>query len=367
MSVNEYSHVRGALVLETGEVFWGSLTTHKDIPFRAKAGEVVFNTSHSGYEEVATDPSYFSQIVLMTAPQQGNYGADSETWESRKIWIEGFICLQIQNSERDLSWQKRLLENHVPLLSQIDTRALTLRLRSGGTVWGATVQAENEAQARDLAGPVISKGKEKDKDWVFLTSRTAIEKRQGQNPQGPKAVVLDFGCKENILRELQQQCKELVILPSRTSAEDVMAQKPDFVMLTNGPGDPDQVQVAPATVQKLIGQVPIFGICMGHQILGLALGAKTYKLKFGHRGSNHPIKDQVLNKIYITSQNHGYAIEASTLPKDVLVTHTNLNDQTVAGIQQLSKKIFSVQFHPESCPGPHEASELFSYFVKSVI
>lgn len=184
---------------------------------------------------------------------------------------------------------------------------------------------------------------------------------------GPRIAVLDFGCKENILRELSSLCKELVIFPSRASAEDILSVNPDGLMLTNGPGDPADVQEAPKTVKSLIGRLPIFGICMGHQILGLALGAKTYRLKFGHRGSNHPVQDKILKRIYMTSQNHGYAVENSDLPKDIKVTHVNLNDQSVAGFYSEERNCLGIQYHPESHPGPHDARELFSFFADKMI
>ncbi len=353
---------KGFLVLETGETFEGVWQGGK-----SRAGEVVFNTSHSGYEEIATDPSYFSQIVLMTASMQGNYGVDKSFWESRQLWIEGFICLQVQNTERDRTWIKRLDDAGIPCLSDLDTREITVRLRSGGTPWGALVSADSKEQASELAKALIHEKKKIEMDWVYLASRKEVEKRTGKNPKGPKVAVLDFGAKENILRELQGRCSEVTIFPSRTAATEILAYKPDGVMLTNGPGDPSAVQVATETVRQLLGKKPVFGICMGHQILGIALGAKTYKLKFGHRGSNHPIKDDILEQIYVTSQNHGYAVQKDTLPSDVKVTQTNLNDMTVAGIYSESRNCLGIQYHPESHPGPHEATRLFDFFVDTMI
>ncbi|XGC81555.1 glutamine-hydrolyzing carbamoyl-phosphate synthase small subunit [Bdellovibrio bacteriovorus] len=354
--------MKGYLVLESGEVYSGLWHGGQD-----RAGEVVFNTSHSGYEEIATDPSYFSQIVVMTAPMQGNYGIQDEVWESRKLWIEGFLCLEIQDSARDQAWKKRLTDNGIPLLTELDTRNLVLRLRQGGTPWGALVNANSEEDAKKKAQILIDKKKQLDKDWVYLTSRAEAEVRRGDNMVGPKIAVLDFGSKENILRELTQRCSEVKVFNSRSSIKDILDYNPDGIMLTNGPGDPADVKVATGTVRELLGVKPIFGICMGHQILALALGAKTYKLKFGHRGSNHPIRDTLLNQIYMTSQNHGYAVEASSLPSDVKVTHVNLNDGTVAGFYSEKLKCLGIQYHPESCPGPHEASGLFSYFVERMI
>lgn len=350
------------LVLETGEVYTGKWHCGED-----RAGEVVFNTSHSGYEEIATDPSYFSQIVVMTAPMQGNYGVDNQVWESHRLWIEGFVSLQIQDSPRDLAWIQRLNENRIPLVTELDTRELVLRLRSGGTPWGALVQAADETTAKAKATALIAEKKKLDKDWVYLTSRKEKEVRRGDFLGGPKAAVLDFGSKENILRELQKYCSELVIYPSRVSSQEVLAANPDFVMLTNGPGDPADVQVAPQTIRDILGKKPVFGICMGHQVLSLALGAKTYKLRFGHRGANHPIKDELLNQIYMTSQNHGYAVDPKSLPVEARVTQINLNDGTVAGFYNPEKKYLGIQYHPEACPGPHEATNLFKFFIEKVL
>lgn len=352
----------GFLVLESGETFEGIWRGGKD-----RAGEVVFNTSHSGYEEIATDPSYFKQIMVITAPMQGNYGADKRVWESRKIWLEGFVCLEMQNSSRDSSWLNTLTGAGVPVLTDLDTRALVLRLREHGTPWGALVQADSVSDAKTKAATLISQSKKIESDWVYQVSRTKIEDLPGANPKGPKIALLDYGCKENTIRELVKRSREVRIFPSRTAPEDIKAWQPDGIMLSNGPGDPQEVKAAVETVQGLLGYRFIFGICMGHQILALALGAKTYKLKFGHRGGNHPIRDEVLNRIYVTSQNHGYAVERQSLPKGVLVTHTNLNDDTVSGISAPEKRCLGVQFHPESHPGPHDAAGLFDYFVSQTL
>lgn len=351
----------GYLVLETGQIFKGRFRGG-----HSRAGEVVFNTSHSGYEEMATDPSYFSQILVTTAPQQGNYGADRTSWESGQIWINGFVCLEIQHSERESSWLTRLTENQVPVLTDIDTRALVLVLRDQGTTWGAIIDAKDENEACIMARGLVEKAKEQPRDWTRLVCRRTVEDRKGEKPNGPRVAVLDFGAKENILRELERRCREIRVFPSATQAEEILSWNPDGIMLSNGPGDPADVAVGTETVRQLLGKKFIFGICMGHQILSMALGAKTYKLKFGHRGSNHPIRDLLLNKVYVTSQNHGYNVDQKSLPEGVKVTHINLNDQTVAGISCFEKKCMSVQFHPESHPGPHDAVGLFDYFVNQI-
>lgn len=352
---------KGFLVLESGETFSG--LWQGDGRALDRAGEVVFNTSHSGYEEIATDPSYLNQIVVLTAPQQGNYGENDEFWESERIWIDGFVCVELQNSWRDKRWQDKLLRHQVPILTDVDTRRLVFRLRDQGTPWGALVQADTAEEALAKAKPLIAEKKKIDKDWVHVASVKEERTLKGDNEQGPRIAVLDFGCKTNSLRELKRRCREIKIFPSRTPASRIREYNPDGILLTNGPGDPGDVLVAPETVKELVGWKFIFGICMGHQILGRALGGQTYKLKFGHRGSNHPIKDTLLNRIYMSSQNHGYAVNLESLPKSVQVTHVNLNDNTVAGIYDPSRKALSVQFHPESHPGPHEASELFDFFI----
>lgn len=351
--------MKGYLVLETGEVYSGRWLVGQQA-----AGEVVFNTSHNGYEEIATDPSYYGQIVVMTAPQQGNYGIDRSFWESRRLWIKGFIALDIQNSESNSYWLKRLNDFLIPAIDEVDTRSLVLRLRTGGTPLGALVNAESVSEAKEIAYRLINDFKETPRDWAFEVSRTEKQSIQGALNTGPKIAVLDFGCKENILRELIKRSRELMVFPARSSANEILSWKPDGILLSNGPGDPDDVEVAVQTIQELMGQKPIFGICMGHQLLAKAMGAKTYKLKFGHRGANHPIQNTKTGAVYVTSQNHGYAVDLETLPKDVTVTHLNLNDNTVSGIESLGQQCFSVQFHPESHPGPRDAEVLFDQFME---
>jgi carbamoyl-phosphate synthase small subunit len=351
----------GFLVLESGEVFPG--LWRGGAP---SAGEVVFNTSHSGYEEMATDPSYMSQILVLTAPMQGNYGESDECWESDRVWIHGFVCLELQNTRREASWRDKLDRYKVPILTDVDTRSLVLRLRSQGVAWGALVPASGAEEARAKAAELIRDKKILENDWVYLATTKVKLDVKGFADRGPRVALLDLGSKRNILRELRARCSEVRVFPSRSSAEEILDWKPDGILLSNGPGDPSQVEGAAETVRALLGKKFIFGICMGHQILGLALGGKTYKLKFGHRGSNHPVQDLILDRIYMTSQNHGYAVEESTLPEGVKVTHTNLNDGTVSGIYWPEKKCLSVQFHPESHPGPHEASELFDYFIRQI-
>lgn len=355
---------KGFLVLESGEAFPGHWLGENSVEERA--GEVVFNTSHAGYEEIATDPSYFSQIMVTTASMQGNYGVSDEFWESKKMWISGFVCLEMQNTDRDATWVKKLQANGVPTLSHVDTRAVVLRLRSQGAVWGAVVQACDEKQAKEKAMTLISQSKDIPSDWCQQVCTDKVFTEKGQEAQGPRVAVIDFGSKTNILRELRQRCSEIAVFPSTTPSSEIKNWKPDGVMLSNGPGDPESVEVAPQTVKDLLGVQPVFGICMGHQILSRALGAKTYKLKFGHRGGNHPVKNNLTGEICMTSQNHGYAVDEKTLPENVKVSHINLNDNTVSGIVCEEHKCLGVQFHPESHPGPRDSASFFDDFILSI-
>jgi carbamoyl-phosphate synthase small subunit len=351
----------GHLVLESGEAFTGRFHGGKDM-----AGEVVFNTSHSGYEEMATDPSYYGQILVATASQQGNYGIDKQFWESSKIWIQGFVCLEVQNSDRDNSWVNLLASNGVPVLDHIDTRKLVLHLRDRGTVRGAIIQGGDIQSAQKKMQILFGTMPAPDADWTQHVCRKSIEVKKGMKTNGPRLALLDFGSKENILREMLARASEVAIFPSATAAEKIKEWNPDGILLSNGPGDPAAVHKGTETVRKLLGWKFIFGICMGHQVLAQALGGKTYKLRFGHRGSNHPIEDRLLNRVYISSQNHGYNVSPDSLPSEVQVSHVNLNDGTAAGIFSRTNRCMSVQFHPESHPGPRDAENLFDYFVRSL-
>ena len=348
----------GALILETGEIFKGLLSDAF-----TQAGEVVFNTSHSGYEEIATDPSYYNQILVMTAPLQGNYGADLKFWQSEKIWIKAFICLELQNSQRDQLWLKTLTEHKIPILSGVDTRKLVLRLRRKGVIWGLVAPLSQQISVRQM----IQQEREQPKDWTKFVSVSEPKEFKGRKRAGLKIALIDFGFKKSILEELLKRASSVCLFPPNSSFKLIQNWKPSAVVLSNGPGDPKEVKEGTQLVKKLIGFKPIFGICMGHQILSQALGGETYKLKFGHRGSNHPIQDKLLNRIYISAQNHGYSVNPETLPEEVLVSHVNLNDRTVAGLFSKKHKCLSVQFHPENKPGPTEATALFDYFIKNLV
>jgi len=366
--------VEALLALEDGLVFRGR-------SFGAAAergGEVVFNTSMTGYQEVLTDPSYRGQVVVMTAPEIGNCGVNDFDVESRRIQVEGFVvreCSEIPSSWRarkDL--QQYLRESDVPALAEVDTRALTRHLRSGGVLRGVI-------SALDLgAGNLVRKARALPRlseiDLVGRVTCSATAQWRGGGPvawAGPAArrralrhrvVAFDFGMKESILRNMTAVGCRVTVVPARTTPEEVLALRPDGVFLSNGPGDPQVLDYAASAVRALLGQVPIFGICLGHQIMGLACGGRTYKLKFGHRGANHPVKNLVSGRVEITSQNHGYAVDPESLPGDVEITHVNLNDGTVEGMRHRRGPAFSVQYHPEASPGPHDSLYLFQEFAR---
>ena len=367
--------MEGLLVLSNGRVFKGRLRgaqTHA-------RGEVIFNTALSGYQEIITDPSYAGQIVTMTYPHIGNYGINPEDMESRKPFIGGLIVKElsrvVSNWRANESLEDYFKRHGIPILEGLDTRALVIALRDQGSLPGLIVPAEGAdldalrkqaAALPGMEGQNLARTVSVDKPYFWTES--ANEKTLGQSMgarkpgQKFKVVAYDFGIKYNILRMLVAHGAEVEVVPSDTPAKEVLARKPDGVFLSNGPGDPEPVKEAIASVSELLGKVPIFGICLGHQILGIALGARSYKLKFGHHGANHPVQDLASGKIEITSQNHGFALKEETLPGKVRVTHRSLNDKTVEGIESSEHPAFSVQYHPEAAPGPHDSHYLFQRF-----
>ena len=355
--------MKAILVLEDGRVFKGN-------SFGASGqslGEVVFNTSMAGYQEIITDPSYKGQIVTMTYPLIGNYGVNKEDAESRQPFLEGLVVKEY--SKIASNWRKEqnlgeyLKENNILAIEGVDTRALTLHIREKGAMKAvlSTIDfderslADKAKASRGLVGVDLVKEVTIPRKYVYTQIKDAKY----------KVVVLDCGVKYNILRELLRHKCNVTVVPAQATASEILALHPDGVLLSNGPGDPEPVDYVIKTVAKLIGRVPIFGICLGHQMLGLALGGKTYKLKFGHHGANHPVKDLKTGKVYITSQNHGFCVDIDSLPKkDVQLTHVNLNDGTSEGLRHRKFPVFSVQFHPEAAPGPLDAEYLFAEFVK---
>ncbi|MHB1050415.1 MAG: glutamine-hydrolyzing carbamoyl-phosphate synthase small subunit [Bacteroidota bacterium] len=365
------------LALENGTVFTGE-------NFGAEGeitGEVCFNTSITGYQEILTDPSYAGQIVTMTYTQIGNYGVNSDDVESKKPQVSGFIVKEYfdfhSNWRANMSLGEWLRQHHIIAIQGIDTRMLTKMLRTQGAMRGilsttdlddaslvAKAKRSPEMTGLDLAKDVTTK---EEFHWNTVDKTPyALATKNGEKNDGRfKVVVFDYGVKQNILRRLASYGCDLTVVPASYSVEQVLAMNPDGIFLSNGPGDPDAVKYAVLNIKKLIGKKPIFGICLGHQLLGLALGGKTFKLKFGHRGANHPVKNLVNGEIEITSQNHGFAVDWETMDQSqVELTHINLNDKTVEGFEHKHHPAFCVQYHPEASPGPHDSDYLFSKFVR---
>jgi carbamoyl-phosphate synthase small subunit len=363
------------LALEDGSVFAGR---HFGGPGES-FGEVVFNTSMTGYQEVLTDPSYKGQIVTMTYPLIGNYGINNEDQESCRPQVEGFIVRELarrpSNFRSRQSLDAYLAENGIVGLEGIDTRALVRRLRVRGAMMGVLSSADlgdasllHKARTcprlvgRDLARTVMP---ERAFHWTEGFNTPFASQAVHAGLRRHQVVALDFGMKWNILRCLTESGCDVTVVPGSTPAADVLALKPDGIFLSNGPGDPEPLTYAIDHLRTLVrSEKPIFGICLGHQLLGLALGAKTFKLKFGHRGANQPVLNRATGRVEITTQNHGFAVAAETLPADVEATHVNLNDGTLEGFRHRKLPVFSVQYHPEAAAGPHDSSYLFAEFRK---
>ncbi|MCX5749679.1 MAG: glutamine-hydrolyzing carbamoyl-phosphate synthase small subunit [Candidatus Saganbacteria bacterium] len=363
----------GVLVLEDGMYFEGEAFGAEGVSF----GEAVFNTSMTGYQEILTDPSYKYQIITMTCPLIGNYGVNKDDMESLKPHCSGFVVREKSNifsnwrAETDLD--SFLKKHNVIGLSEIDTRALTRHIRSKGAM--KAVISSSETDIKDLHKKVAASASIVGMDLVKDVSceepyswekgrRDFLTDPKKKNKDSFNVVVFDFGVKFNILRKLHSLGCKVTVVPAGTKSEEIFKLKPDGILLSNGPGDPKAVAYAIETVQKLVGKFPIFGICLGHQILSLAFGGKTYKLKFGHRGANHPVKNLLTGRIEITSQNHGFAVDPGSFRNtNIDLTHINLNDGTCEGLCHKNLPAFSVQYHPEASPGPHDSEYLFTKFI----
>lgn len=360
---------KAVLATEEGEFFEG-------FGFGSESealGEVVFNTSMTGYQEIITDPSYNGQIVTMTYPEIGNYGINSEDTESRKPFIKGLVVKEYwpmpSNWRSEESLSDYMKKHDVSGIYGIDTRKLTKRIRTKGaqrSIISTTdfnkeslldkVRSSPGVVGRDLVTEVSCK-----KPYVWTDKDK--QSGSGETKAKYKVVAYDFGIKTNIVRQLSSLGCKLTVVPSKTRPEEILAMNPDGIFLSNGPGDPQGVDYAVENVKALIGKKPIFGICLGHQIIGLALGGSTYKLKFGHRGGNQPVKNLENGKVEITAQNHSFTVDPKSLDQDVEITHVNLNDRTVEGLKHKKLPLMSVQYHPESSPGPHDSSYLFNNFI----
>ena len=348
--------MKGKLILQDGTVFEGKAFGCLE----NSVGEVVFNTSMIGYGEVLTDPSYYGQIVTMTYPLIGNYGINLEDVESKGVHVKGFIVREKSDAPNnfrcEMDIDTYLKQNKVIGLEGIDTRALTKILRNNGTMKGI-ITLEN-ATLEDVKSKLDSFD---NTQAVKTVTRKEAEYIKGS---GTKVAVMDFGVKENILRSFKERNCDITVFPAATKPEEILGINPDLIFLSNGPGDPEDLEDVIENIKGLVGKKPIAGICLGHQLLALALGGQTSKLKFGHRGGNHPVKDLEENKIFITSQNHGYYV--SQMPENMEVTHVNLNDNTVEGMRHKELPIYSVQYHPEACPGPKDNDYIFDKFLKLV-
>jgi len=366
--------MKAVLLLEDGTFFEGGAFGARG----QRCGEVVFNTSMCGYQEILTDPSYHEQIITMTYPLIGNYGTNPGDWESRKLFAAGFVvkenCPYPSNWRNSATLDEYLKKSGIVGIEGIDTRSLVRHIRTQGAMRGiiSSIEADRKKLAEKLqeypglVGRDIVRDVTVDKPYEWKEG--AVNVLTGERLEPParyKVVAFDFGIKQNILRLLISHGCQVTVVPAGTSAAEVLARKPDGIFLSNGPGDPAAVTYAIDTVRSLLGKLPIFGICLGHQILGLALGGATFKLKFGHRGANHPVKNLDNGKIEITSQNHGFCVDLDSLAgKDVDLTHMNLNDNTLEGLRCEKLSAFSVQYHPEASPGPHDSRYLFEEFTK---
>jgi len=354
------------LALEDGRIFEG---TSFGVPGE-HYGEVVFNTGMTGYQEVLTDPSYKGQIVTMTNPLIGNYGINDEDMESRALWLEGFVvrevCREPSNWRSAKDLPSFLKDYNVVGIEGVDTRALTRHIREAGAM--RAIISTEDFNADSLFEKVRHSP---DLIELDMVREVTCDKPYTVNAiNGPQVVVMDFGVKSSILWQLNDSGCTITVVPAATSADEILRLKPDGVLLSNGPGDPAAVGYAVDTIRELLSikTLPMFGICLGHQLLGLALGGDTYKLKFGHHGGNHPVKDMTTGKIDITVQNHGFCVDRESLEKNTIeITHMNLNDGTLEGIRHKELPLFSVQFHPEAGPGPHDTRNLFSRFVELMV
>ena len=355
--------MKALLALEDGTVFYGNTFAGEG----EVSGEVVFNTSMTGYQEVLTDPSYKGQIVTMTYPLIGNYGINDQDVESHRIQVEAFVVREYESIPSNWRSQQTLAsylnEQGVIGIEGVDTRALTRHIRVAGAMKG--VISTSDLDPISLANKARASQGLVGRDLVKEVTCLKPYEWTQENGARFKVVVIDCGLKYNIARSLALRGCGVTVMPAHTSAEEIRAMNPDGILLSNGPGDPEPITYVVDTIKRLMADYPIFGICLGHQLLGLAFGGKTYKLKFGHRGANHPVKNLLTGQVEITAQNHGFCVDIDSIKDpEIEITHINLNDQTLEGMRHRTLPIFSVQYHPESSPGPHDAAYLFDEFIE---
>lgn len=374
--MNSHTHREAVLALADGTIFRGTAIGADG----CSVGEVVFNTALTGYQEILTDPSYAQQIVTLTYPHIGNVGVNDEDAESDRVWASGLVIrdlpLLVSNFRSEQSLDSYLKDNKILGIADIDTRKLTRILRESGAQNGCIMAGDIDdetalAAARDFAGlKGMDLAKEVTTEKTYQWSQHSWELGVGHSDQDPatakyKVVAYDFGVKRNILRMLVDRGCELIVVPAKTPASEVLAMNPDGIFLSNGPGDPEPCDYAIEAISEILKtDIPVFGICLGHQLLALASGAKTAKMKFGHHGANHPVEDTENNVVMITSQNHGFAVDETSLPDNLIATHRSLFDGSLQGIHRTDKPAFSFQGHPEASPGPHEAAVLFDHFIE---
>jgi carbamoyl-phosphate synthase small subunit len=355
---------KALLVLRDGSVFYGKGFGAEVI----STGELVFNTSFCGYQEMLTDPSYAGQILTAAYPLIGNYGVNKDDFESEKIQVRGFVVRELCEKPFHMKSKETLDEFmkqfDIPGICDVDTRAIVRKIREAGVMPAClAVYSGNKPKKEEL----LEKAMKLDYSKIdFVEKVTTKKSREYLTDREKKVVLIDCGVKMSIIRELLKRNISVVSVPARTGAEEILSMKPDGVVISNGPGDPELLSYSAETTRKLIKKLPVFGICLGHQIIALAVGGRTFKLKFGHRGSNHPVKEMESGRVYITSQNHGYAVDEKSLPKDFIVTHRNCNDNTVEGIKHRELPVFSVQYHPEASPGPLDSRHLFDRFAEMI-
>ncbi|MBI4399574.1 glutamine-hydrolyzing carbamoyl-phosphate synthase small subunit [Candidatus Micrarchaeota archaeon] len=353
---------KAALVLSDGSIYYGTGFGAETV----SVGEIVFSTSMTGYQEALTDPSYAGQILTLTYPLIGNYGINKEDFESRKIFVRGFVvreeCNEPVHWKADKNIDKFLKEYDVPGIANVDTRAIVRKIRNFGVTPACLAVYENEVDVQEL----LEKAKALDYSSIDFVKEVAFEKEVRYGDFDDTIVLIDCGVKMNMIRELNSRGYSVVSVPPTARTKEILSYEPKGIVISNGPGDPALLGYVAKTARELMNRLPVFGICLGNQILAYAVGGKTYKMKFGHRSANQPVKELETGRVYITTQNHGFAVDGKSLPKDMEVTHINCNDNTIEGMRHKELPVFSIQYHPEAHPGPRDSTYMFDRFVENL-